>query len=576
MAGARSASFVNQAEEEGVMKVPTVQNKIAHSSSWAYSHAQIEEMMHEWLEHSPIARLFAIIAVGYLVGEIRFPGGFRLGVAGVLFVGLICGAFGVSAAFPVEVQDLGLVLFVYCIGLQAAPGFFASFKREGLPLNVAAAVALLVSAAVVAVVAHVAGTRAPLFAGLFSGALTNTPALGAITEVLTAAGNVTGAQDAVLGFGVGYPVGMIAVLLLVQSLTGRGRRPTNSNASVAGPAATLLIDKTQTNGGLWTIASLQRESEVIVTRCRLPDGTDALATDMLVLVPGTLAIVVGTETQIEKASSLVGKVSARNLLREQIAFSTSRYFVSNPDAVQRPLRELSLASLGAVISRLRRGDIDLPVHASTRLQFGDRVKVVCYRDNEPSVRKFFGNSLVALSETGYFSFGLGIVLGMLLGQLPIPIPFLAEPIRLGMAGGTLIVALILGSRGRTGPFIWSIPHQVNLTLRHLGALFFLAAVGVRAGAGLPSILRENGLTLILLSLLFVAVAHGVFLLGIRLARQQDMTVRLGSIAALQTQPAILAFAQSKTAGDDLATAYASVYPLALMLKVVLVQILIRL
>jgi putative transport protein len=244
--------------------------------------------------------------------------------------------------------------------------------------------------------------------------------------------------------------------------------------------------------------------------------------------------------------------------------------------VERPLGELGLAKLGAVVSRLRRGDVDLPVDDQTLLHLGDRVRVISYRDKESEVRKFFGNSVTVLTETGYFSFALGIIFGLILGQVPLPVPGLSEPVRLGLAGGPLVVALILGSLGRTGPFVWSIPNEVNLTLRHLGILFFLAAVGVKAGRGLLAVLQTDGVVVVTLSVAILLLAHLPFLVALHLFKQRNLPTILGAVAGFQTQPAVLTFAATKVPNGPLNTAYATVYPLAMILKIILAQLLVAL
>jgi putative transport protein len=532
--------------------------------------------MHNWFS-SPIIRLFVIIAMGYVVGEIRFPGGFRFGVAGVLFVGLAFGAWNPSVELPAEIQTLGLVLFVYCIGLQAAPGFFKSFKREGLRINVAVLLALLLTFIAGYGLMRLTGRSNPLLAGVFTGALTSTPALGAVTESLTHSGATTKAADlAVVGFGVAYPIAILAVLLMVQALAA-GRSSDVSSADAMPPLPppiTIAVKNRDESGQPWQAGLITQRTGVLLTRYRTPDGQTGLANDSSALPPGSLVLAVGNAEQVQSAIALLGQSSPANLQEELRGFEIHRYFVSNREIVERPLGELGLASLGALVSRLRRGDVDLPVNDQTLLHLGDRVRVVSYRDKERAVRKFFGNSVTVLTETGYFSFALGIVLGLLLGQIAVRVPGLTEPVKLGVAGGPLVVALILGSLGRSGPFIWSIPIEVNLTLRHLGILFFLAAVGVKAGRGVLAMLQGDGMMVVALSAAVLIVAHGAFLLALRFLKQRDLPTVLGAVAGFQTQPAILTFAASKAPNGPLNTAYATAYPLALILKIILAQLLL--
>lgn len=212
--------------------------------------------MHEWLLNSPVVRLFVIIALGYLVGEIKFPSGFRLGVAGVLFVGLACGAVSPGMELPAEVQTLGLVLFVYCIGLQAAPGFFKSFKRDGLALNLYVLAGLMLALLCAYLAIRWSGRAAPLITGVFCGALTSTPALGAVTEsIINGGGTAADASLAVVGYGVAYPVAIVLVLLLAQALSVRTRsnEPADTSVSPIPTALTIAVEALGPDGQPWLV-----------------------------------------------------------------------------------------------------------------------------------------------------------------------------------------------------------------------------------------------------------------------------------------------------------------------------------
>lgn len=536
-------------------------------------------LLHDWLFAVPIVRLFVIIAAGYLLGEIRFPGGFRLGVAGVLFVGLACGALSPSLDLPGEFQTLGLVLFVYCIGLQAAPGFLKSFRRDGLQLNAAVLVALLVVVGLVALCARWSGRPASLIAGTFCGALTTTPGLGAVTEALVRNGGPAGEVDlAVVGYGVSYPIALLVVLVLTEILV---RRFPTTGATPAttppGPASlTIQVERLAADGVSWLAAELEEKAGVLLTHRRLPGGAVEPVTPTTPLTLGCSVVAVGSVEGLRSATGLLGHLSAASVPADLAQFEVHRYFVSNRAATGRPVAELDLGRLGAAIVKLRRGDVDLPVTPATKLEVGDRVRVISLREKEAAVRAFFGNSLTVLTETGYFSIALGIILGLLLGQIPVPVPGLSQPVKLGLAGGPLVVALWLGARGRTGPFVWTIPNEVNLTLRQLGILLFLAAVGVKAGQSLPEHLRHFGLGMIAWSTAFVVAAHLTLLACLLALRQRDQPVLLGTMAALQTQPALLSFAATRTDSGPLNTAYATAYPLAVVLKIIFAQLILAL
>lgn len=537
--------------------------------------------MWEWAGHvlheSAVLRLFIVVGVGFLLGEIKFPGNFRLGLAAVLFAGLGFGAFDPKFVLPGEIQTVGLVLFVYCVGLEAAPGFLQSLRKDGLRLNLAMTACLIVAAAAVYGLIRVSGSSRETLVGLFCGALTNTPALGAASEaILRISGNSHAVDAAVVGYGVVYPFAVLAVLLLFQIRTVRA-----APHELAPPGNTLpraqTIDVQETNdGNEWTAGEIEQRTGVVLTRYRTPGGSVALAKTGTTMPVGAQVIVVGSPHNVQQAVELLGAVSSASLEANLAGFETHRYFVSNSAIVGRPLKDLDLEKLGAVVSRIRRADVDLPVTDDAVLQLGDRVRVISDQANAASVRKYFGNSLTALSETGYVSFALGIALGLLLGEIPIPVPGLETPVRLGHAGGPLLMALILGYLGRTGPFIWNPPVTISLTLKQIGILFFLACAGVKAGAVLPGTLREQGGFLIGMGVALTIMTHLLFWLVLRWPNRYPLGKDLGASAGLQTQPAALTFAAQKLTAGEVNLAYATVYPSAVVLKVLLVQVLLTL
>lgn len=523
-----------------------------------------------WLEGSVLLRLFLVIALGYLLGDLRLPGGFRFGVAAVLFVGLAFGAWSPGLRLPEEIQSLGLVLFVYCIGLQAAAGFFRSLHRDGLPLNGAVMLALLAAAAGFWALARAGVVPRELAAGLFCGSLTNTLALGAATEAATHAGRPAGVVDQiVLGYGVGYPLAVLAVLLLIQWLSARAGAAAAAGEPADGPVSMTVEVERPTLAG-----ALMAAHGVVLTRVRLPDGSVQLVTPATPLPAGALVVAVGARSRLAAAAAELGRESTTALHEDRAGYEIKRYLVSNPTIVGRPLGELGVEVAGGVVSRVRRGDVDLPVSGRTVLQLGDRVRVVSTRARQAELARLFGDSLTTASEMGYLSFALGIVAGLALGQIPVPVPGLDQPLRLGAAGGALVAALILGRLGRTGPFIWQITYGANLTLRHLGMLLFLACVGVKAGGGLVALLQADGLKLLLISLAAVLGAHAVLLAALRLAGRRAIPTVLGVLCGFQTQPAALSLAAERTDVGGLHTAYATVYPLALVGKIVLAQLLL--
>ena len=534
------------------------------------------EWAYDLLRESAVLRLFLVVSIGFLIGEIKFPGNFRLGLAAVLFTGLAFGAMDPSFVLPADVQTIGLVLFVYCVGLEAGPGFLQSLRKDGVRLNAAVLGALLAGAAVLLAAAHLTEQKRHLLVGLFCGALTNTAALGAATEtIFRSGGDAAMASAAVVGFGISYPVGMIIVLTLLH-LRGykKGGEGSHSSAPNTMPRAQTLLVKTSDGSQPWKAEGVEQQTGVVLTRVKTAGGKVSLVSPGITLSVGEQVVAVGTPAALQAALNLLGAAGTERLEENLQGFEVHRYFVSNSTLAGKPVGALGLEKYGAVLSRLRRGDVDLPVSDQTVLRLGDRVRIITYKENEPTIRKLFGNSLTALTENGYFTFGLGIALGIILGAVPVPVPGLAEPIRLGFAGGPLIAGLALGYVGRSGPFIWHPPLPVTLTLRHVGILFFLACAGVKAGSVLPGTLQSQGATLIPIAAAVALAAHLSLWAILALGSKLPIEKILGTNAGLQTQPAALSFLTERLNPGPVNLSYATSYPLATILKILLAQLLL--
>lgn len=525
---------------------------------------------------SPVLRVLLVVGLGLLLGDVRFPGGFKLGVAAVLFVGLFLGAFLPGFTVPSVLQDLGLILFVYGVGLQTGPGFFRSFRKEGFRLNLAIIVAVVVAFAICAAVIHMVHLASDTVAGLFCGSLTNTPALGATTEAI-GHGTHPGSQinAVVVGYGVAYPFAIMVVLSLIQFFIYRNRGNAAADLAVSAlEVRTLRIANTHGHG--CTADMLESRFRVRVTRVCPPNGQPTLRmVEQTVLRPGTLVTLVGTATELEKVVEYAGQPSDVRLQARSSDLETADFCVSNRKICGRPLQELEVEHGGFVISRIRRGDVELAASPTVNLQPGDEVRIVFHRSHMNEMPGFFGNSVTVLSETCYLTFILGILFGLLLGQVPIPIPGLAAPLHLGMAGGPLIVGIVAGWLGRSGPLVWTMPYGLNLGIRNFGILLFLAAVGANAGSSLPAALRAQGFTLIAVAVVVTLTTHVVAAVVLKMIGKQDTPTLVGMLAGLQTQPAALSFAAARTSAEKVQLGYASVYPLATILKIIFAQLLLE-
>lgn len=524
------------------------------------------------LRDNPLLLLFLVAGVGFVLGKVKVAG-VSLGVAAVLFAGLAFGALHPSVALPELVQLLGLVLFVYTIGLGSGPGFFSSLAGRGLRDNGVAMVILLVVSGMTLAMAKLLHLNGAQAAGLLAGSATNTPALAAVLDALRARGEATSAP--VVMYSIAYPMGVLFVLLAIvvmRRLLPVEAGPSSRRASSSAiEDATVSIEHDEAIGR--TIAELRERAGLHVTFGRVRHGgVVKVAHDDARLQRGDLLTVVGRRDDLERAIALLGARAKERIDLDRKSVDYRRIFVSEPAVTRRPLHDLAIAQrFEAVITRVRRGDVELLPDADTELELGDRIRVVAPRDRLDEVSRYFGDSYKALSEIDIITFSVGIAAGLLLGKIPIPLGG-GRHFELGLAGGPLIAGLLLGRIGRIGQLVFSLPFSASLTLRQLGLVLFLSGVGTRAGWAFSSALRAGTALPILASAAAIAfVAPTVGMLVGRYLLRVPWGVLLGIVAGAQTQPAVLAFATEQTRDDQPNAGYASVYPLATIAKIVLAQ-----
>jgi len=540
------------------------------------------------LAGNAILLLFTVIGLGFLLGNIKIYG-FNLGVAAVLFVGMAFSALDGRLVLPDHIYVIGLVLFVYAIGLQSGAGFFSSFRKRGLKLNVVAVVILCAGAAAAVVMKSVMGLSAPSIAGLFCGALTNTPALAATVETIE---NMKGAlppealrlylESPVITYGLAYPFGVLGVILWfflfikIFKIDFAKEEAVRLRESGAGGIVSRTFRVTNPAIAGKTVAEalgVLGEPGFVLSRIQQGDAISVVLPST-VLSLGNLIVAVGNPEALERARIVFGELSAEHLPETAGNISYRRIFVSNKKVIGKTLRELDLHKLfDATITRLRRGDVDFVPSPDTILEAGDRIRVVTRRDNIDAISKFFGDSIRSISETDFLSLSLGVVLGVFLGMIAFPLPN-GMVFRLGFAGGPLIVGLILGKIERTGPIIWGLPLTANLVLRQVGLVFFLAAIGTKAGPGFSATFQTGGWGLIAAGALitsFVAVA--AILAGYRFLKL-PMSAVMGVVSGMHTQPACLAYANQHAENELPNIWYAAVYPASMIAKIILAQIIV--
>ncbi|KYF91998.1 transporter, partial [Sorangium cellulosum] len=425
-------------------------------------------------------------------------------------------------------------------------------------------------------------------AGVFAGATTSTPALASALEVIKSAPEAARAalsSGAVVGYSVTYPAGVLGTLgaigLLQRLFRVDYQAELRSRRDAAAAAqrltnVTVRVARDEALGA--TAGELRRRHGLHVLFGRMRRGGElSIATDATVFERGDLVCVIGGEDDVRAAALLLGEATAEHLEFDRSLIDYRRMFVSRPGVTERPLRELRLPErFGAIVTRVRRGDVDFLPDDQTELELGDRVRVVAPRERMDEVARYLGDSFKALSEIDIITFSLGIALGLLLGSAPIPLPG-GAPLKLGFAGGPLVAGLVLGRVGRTGPLVWTLPYSANLTLRQLGVVMFLAGVGTRSGYSFAHTLQQGGAAALIGSgaVITAVVAFGTLLVGYRLLRI-PMGTLTGMLAGIQTQPAVLAFSLEQARSDAPNTGYASVYPVATLVKIVAAQLLVRL
>ena len=543
--------------------------------------------MIEAFTQSPLLLLFAVIAVGYGVGEVRIRG-FKLGVAAVLFVGLGFGALSPDLAVPSFIVFLGLAIFV----LYRRPElwrrhFSPPFAAHGFLDVYFALFTVLLSAAMAYGIGVWLGFDASLTGGLYAGASTNTPALAGLLDAIQRSGADAGAMEAaskqaVVGYSLAYPMGVIGVMLALVIL--------QKALGVSYPNEAKELQKTYPIGEELTSVTLKvehpdlinhslrdfrREHDIKVAFGRIQhEGETTLSDWNSTPRAGDLLVLIGSEEAITEAAPYIGPRAKEQLTYDRSVFDVRRVFISNEAIAGKTIASLNLNErFNLLITRVQRGDMDLLATGDTTLELGDRILLVAYRDDLPQIFKIFGNSYEDLSRINLLSFGLGIALGLLLGMINITLPG-GYSFSLGFAGGPLIVALVLGQLRRTGPIVWTLPYGANLTLRQVGLIFLLAGIGINSGQTFVQTLTTDlgyqlflagGIIAILTTVATLLVGYWVLKIPFSF---------LGGMVG--SQPAVLDFALEQAGNKYPAIGYTRMLPVVLIGKILAVQILYNL
>lgn len=546
----------------------------------------------EWLkdllvEHSALQAVVVISlisTIGIGLGKIRFFG-ISLGTAFIFFVGILAGHFGLSLdpAMLTYAEDFGLIIFVYALGLQVGPGFFSSMRADGLRLVSPAIAIVLAGTALAVALSYAFGIPMPDMSGILCGATTNTPALGAAQQTLQQAG--LDANGAALSCAVTYPLGVVGVILAILVMRRLWVRPCDLAATESGDTHSTYIAAFQVhNPGIFgmTVREVARISHIPFVISRLwRDGKVSIPTSDTQLQEGDRLLIVTTEQNAETLTALFGEQEQTDWNKEDVDWNaidsrliSQSIVITRPEINGKKLGALRLRnSYGINISRVYRSGVPLLATPSLVLQIGDRVIVVGEAPAVHNVEKVLGNAEKNLNEPNIAAIFIGIILGLAVGAVPLHLPGISAPVRLGLAGGPIIVGILIGTFGPRLHMITYTTLSANLMLRGIGLSMYLACLGLDAGAHFfDTVMRPEGAMWIglgfALTLLPVLVMGWIALRWSRL----DFGSTCGMLCGAMANPMALGYANDTIEGDNPSVSYATVYPLSMFVRVILAQV----
>ena len=540
--------------------------------------------------------LFAVvITIGLWLGKLSFKG-ISLGATWILFVGIVLSHFGFRPDAPVQhfMKDFGLILFVFSIGLQVGPGFFHSFKKGGLLMNGLAVGMVLLAAACAFIIHIVTGESLETMVGVMSGAVTNTPGLGAAQQTLTdamagmPASMVSNASSKLASaYAVAYPLGVLGVILVLILLkavfridTAAEIRKIEAQDDSSEDSARRIHCEVENPAlfGMKLSDVLADLSNVMVVSRIMRDGHVSIPSADTVLQEGDKVLVVSSQKNVERIVITFGKeipMHVDDWVKKDESMVSRKIVITKGNITGKRLRDLNFRALyGVSVTRVIRAGIELVARADLILQMGDRLQVVGTEESINSVASVVGNKPAKLNHPNLMLIFAGIALGVFLGSLPIRIPGVPQPIKLGLAGGPLIVAILLGYFGPRLKISTYTSVSANMMLREIGISFFLAAVGLGAGENFVSSLMNGGWSWILYGALITFIPVLVTGLVGRLVFKLDFYQICGLITGATTNPPVLAFAQNAYGTDYTSVNYATVYPLSMFMRVLVAQVLI--
>ena len=542
-----------------------------------------------------IVALYAfVISVGVLLGKIKFFG-ISLGVTFVLFVGIMVGHFGFTGnpAILSFIQDFGLILFVFCIGLQVGPSFFSSFKKGGITLNLLAVgiVALNIAVALAIYFALQGRVEIPMMVGILCGAVTNTPGLGAANEALQQL-HYDGPEIA-MGYACAYPLGVMGIILSMiviryicrVNLTKEAddiQREEEANPHLKPYMFSLKVQNDALDGK--TLVQVQKflARNFVCSRILQEDGHIHIPNGNTVLHVNDRMFIVCAEDDSEAISAFIGPrvndVDWEDTDVQDKPMVSRRILVTQPSINGKTLGEMHFSSMyGVNVTRVNRSGMDLFAARNLRLQVGDRVMMVGPQDSIERVAGVLGNQLKRLDHPNIVTIFVGILCGIIFGSLPIAVPGMPTPVKLGLAGGPLIISILIGRFGYKMKLVTYTTMSANLMLREVGLVLFLASVGIKAGENfVQTVVGGDGLLYVGIGFLITFIPLVVMGMVGRWRCRVNYYTLIGLIAGSNTDPPALAYSNQISGNDAPAVGYSTVYPLSMFLRILTAQLLILL
>ena len=545
------------------------------------------ELLTEQTFIQAVTVISVICAIGLTFGKIKIFG-ISLGATFVFFAGIAAGHFGLSVnpQMLAVMQNFGLILFIYALGVQVGPGFFASFKKGGLRLNMLALLLVTIGTVMTLAIHWTTGIGLSDMMGLFSGAVTNTPMLGAAQQALLQIepGNTEGVNNMAMACAVAYPFGLIGTIICVAILKNTTACRQKSSAESKNSDNTFITEYVVTNPDIFgkSIQEIRQGAECQFVISRIwKDGSVIIPTGETIIEENEHLLVISSKQDVDAISMMFGPQENVDWNKKGIDWNSidnqlvsHKILVSKPEINGTKLGDLRLRnSFGINITRVNRAGIDLLPSRSLRLQLGDRVTIVGETRSVENAGRILGNEAKELRTPNLTSVFIGIVVGLLLGSIPFAIPGMSMPVKLGIAGGPIIVGILMGAFGPRFHLATYMSQSANLMLRQLGLTIYLAGLGLSAGAGfIDTVWSLQGLKWIVISCSLTLVP--VLLVGFAASKifKTDYANNVGMLCGSMANPIALNYANSIAESDEPAVAYATVYPITIFLRVISAQI----